>query len=203
MKTDDEENYMDYNQDFETVNLILASTSETRGVDAFTLSLIKAEKQMRRVFTFLIFQNPNYNKDSLPDLRSTLAENEDIYFEGFIQGINLILSNQIKDIYGDNYDEDITIILDFAKDRNKIFHGQITASGLTRDDLLKRVDHIKTWCEKLGVKLSSEIGYNGFSNSYCKSTIHLTINNLYKFETIVEYKTFLTELQRHQKTKSK
>jgi len=199
MKTDDEENYMNYNQDFETVNLILASNSETRGVDAFTLSWIKAEKQMRRVFTFLIFQNPNYNKDSLFDLRRTLAENKNIYFRHFIKGINLILSKQIKDIYGDNYDEDIIKILSFAKDRDKIFHGQITASGLTRDDLLKRVDHIKRWCKKLDDKLSSEIGYNGFSNSFCKSTIDLTINNLEEYETIAKYKAFLTKIT----TKSK
>lgn len=200
MKADCEENYMDCNKDFATVNLILASTFETRGVDAFALSLIKAEKQMRRIFTFLIFQNPNYDISHFSDLRNTLAANRLIYFDGFLKGINLILSRQIKDIYGDNYETDIDYIVKFAQDRNKIFHGQITASGLTRDDLLTRVGIIKGWCERLGDILTLEIGYNGFSHSYRKSELPLILNNLDKFDTIGKYKAFLiTELQRKAK----
>lgn len=51
---------MNYEQDFETNNLILKTEIETRGVDAFILSFIKCEKQARRIFTFLVFQNPVY-----------------------------------------------------------------------------------------------------------------------------------------------
>ncbi len=46
-----------YKQEFEIINLILSSDHETREVDAFTLSIVKMERQIRRIFTFLVFQN--------------------------------------------------------------------------------------------------------------------------------------------------
>lgn len=188
---------MNYEQDFGTVNLILNSNFETRGVDAFALSLIKAEKQMRRIFTYLIFQNPSFNSSHYLELRKTLAANRQIYFEGFIKGFNLISSKDLSDIYGANYNNDIADLLDFAKDRNKIFHGQITANGLTRDDLINRVNHIKQWCKNLSEKIEVEIGYDGFGDSLWKSTSGLTLKNLDKFDTIDKYANFLrTELQR-------
>jgi hypothetical protein len=85
---------MNFDQDFATVNLILNSTFKTRGVDAFALSLIKAEKQLRRVFTFLIFQNPSFDSTHYDELRKALAANKQIYFEGFIKGFNLISTRQ-------------------------------------------------------------------------------------------------------------
>lgn len=188
---------MSYTQEFATVSLILDSNLETRGVDAFILSLIKAEKQIRRVFTFLVFQNPSYTLSNFVDLRNTLADNNRVYFEGFIRGIDLILSRTLKDIYGTNYDSDIATLVDFTKDRNKIFHGQITANGLKRENLLEKITHIKTWCETLANKLNPEIGYDGFSNSFIKSSSKLTLNNFEKFNTIENYKKFIKDnLQR-------
>lgn len=188
---------MNFDQDFATVNLILNSNFETRGVDAFALSLIKAEKQMRRIFTYLIFQNPSFNTSHYSELRKTLAANRQIYFEGFIKGFNLISLKALSDIYGENYNNDITDLIDFAKDRNKIFHGQITVNGLTRDDLINRVNHIKQWCKNLADKIELEIGYDGFGDSFRKSTSKLELKNLDKFNTIGKYAKFLkTELQR-------
>lgn len=76
---------MDFKQDFATVDLILDSTIKTRGVDAFILSLIKAEKQMRRIFTFLIYQHPSYTCANFLELRKALADNKGVYFEGFVK----------------------------------------------------------------------------------------------------------------------
>lgn len=47
---------MNTNHEFDTVGLIVNSTSETRGVDAFALATIKAERQLRKLFTHLVFQ---------------------------------------------------------------------------------------------------------------------------------------------------
>jgi len=82
-------------------------------------------------------------------------------------------------------------LLVFTNERNKIFHGQITANGLNREDLIKRVNHIRKWCESLGDRLKSEIGYDGFSDSFHKSTLKLTLNNQDKFDTIDNYKEFI------------
>lgn len=188
---------MNFIQEFETVDLILKTSSETRGVDAFILSLVKAEKQIRRIFTFLIFQNPPYTFADFRSLRTTLANNRRIYFLDFIKGIDLILPKTVKDIYGANYDLDLAKFLLYTQDRNKIFHGQITDAGLSRLDLIIRVDDIKKWCNHLGAELNKEIGYDGFSQSFKKSNVNLGLRNLEKFETISKYELFLrAEIQR-------
>ena len=188
---------MNYSEDFATVDLILKSSLETRGVDAFALSLIKSEKQIRRIFTFLIFQHNSYTIEDYTNLRQTLANNNRVYFNGFLKGINLILPKTLKEIYGSDYDKDVSYLSEFTKDRNKIFHGQITANGLSREDLIKRINHIKKWSKTLGTKLKSEIGYDGFSDSFQKSSLDITLNHLDKFDTIENYNLFIKrELQK-------
>lgn len=188
---------MNFKEQFAAVDLILNTDIETRSVDAFALSLIRAEKQVRRIFTFLIFQNPSYNKSNYRQLRATLANNRKVYFEGFIRGINLILPRNLKTIYGEGYDADIAKFVLYTQDRNKIFHGQVTEQGLEREDLIDRVNAIKKWCEHLGCEIKKEIGYDGFSKSYQKSQIIITLNNLNRFDTIARYEDFLRiEIQR-------
>ena len=65
---------MNYSKEFQTVDLIVGSSGETRGVDAFALSLIKAERQIRRLFTHLIYQLPCFDTADIPSLRKTLWE---------------------------------------------------------------------------------------------------------------------------------
>ena len=185
---------MNFKQDFAAVDLILDTKIETRGVDSFILSFLKCEKQARRIFTFLIFQNPSYSDSDYQALRSTLSKNKSIYFKNFISGIELILPHSLEDIYGQDYQKDLGNLLQFVSDRNKIFHGQVTMLGLSRADLIDRVEKIKKWCENLGEKMEREIGYNGFSKSYVKSTKNLSLKNLKKFSTIVDYEQFLKKL---------
>src|ERR1051326_5074316 len=64
---------MSFEAEFSTVDVLLASNAETRGVDAFALTLIKAERQLRRVFTFLIYQQPAFRHEHVPALRHALA----------------------------------------------------------------------------------------------------------------------------------
>jgi len=185
---------MGYEQEFATVDLILASKFETRGVDAFILSFIKAEKQMRRIFTYLVFQSPFYTIDDYESLRKTLAENKRIYFDNFIKGIDLILSTSVKEIYDSDYDSAIKCFNEITKERNKIFHGQITENGLTRDKLIERIEFLKSWCQNIGNKFSAIIGFDGFSDSYIKSKIGIKLKNTDKFNTIDRYKKFLGEI---------
>lgn len=59
--------------EFRTVDIVLASDAETRGVDAFALSLIKAEKQARRLVTYLVYQHQWCNQATVPALKSELG----------------------------------------------------------------------------------------------------------------------------------
>ena len=66
---------MSFEHEFRTVDLIVGSTCETRGVDAFTLSLIKAERQMRKLVTYLVYQFPCFSESDIPGLRDALGKN--------------------------------------------------------------------------------------------------------------------------------
>jgi hypothetical protein len=51
--------------EFATVDLIIRSNAETRGVDAFALALLKAERQIRRLFIHLVYQFPCFGENVL------------------------------------------------------------------------------------------------------------------------------------------
>jgi len=189
---------MDFKHEFSTVDLLITSNFETRGVDAFILALIKVEKQMRRIFTFLIFQHSNFSetKHAL-ELRDVLSDNRDMYFENFINGIDKIYSKSVKSIYGENYNEDLEKIKEIVKDRNKIFHGQITSKKLSRKELLEKVEILKNWSKKVAEKFEAEIGYDGFArNSYQKAKKELNLISINDFSSVEKFKTLLEEIDR-------
>ena len=126
---------MSYQEEFHTVELIRNSNAETRGVDAFALALIKAERQVRKLMTHLVFQFPCFSKSDTPELREVLANNRNIYFDGFIQGFDSICSKSIKELVGEKHDELKNLICESIEHRNKIFHGQLTNNNLSRDKL--------------------------------------------------------------------
>ena len=68
------------------MDAVLACSAESRGVAAFALSVIKAERQIRKLFTHLVFQAPAFDSADIQNLRKVLADNRDVYFEGFIAG---------------------------------------------------------------------------------------------------------------------
>lgn len=192
---------MDYQHEFGTVNLLLGSNFETKGVDAFTISLLKLEKQMRRIFTYLIYQNVQFSsaKDAIK-LRDVLSTNEKMYFENFILGIDSIYNKTVEEIYGGNYAEDIKILIDISKIRNKIFHGQVTNKQLNHKDLLLIIESIKCWSKNIAINFQNEIGYDGFGrNSYRKATIKIELRHPENFSTIEKYTKFLTTIDRSKK----
>ena len=87
--------------EFKTVDLILDSTAPTRGVDAFSLSLIKCEKQLRRIFTHLVYQSPSFSESNIPELRSILEQHRSVYFKGFVKGFDGIFHMPLRDMVGE------------------------------------------------------------------------------------------------------
>lgn len=192
---------MNYEHEFGTVELLINSEFETKGIDAFTISLLKAERQIRRIFTYLIYQHDQYNgiNDAL-ELRKVLFENGQMYFENFIIGIDTIYQKSIEDLYGEDYCKDLEILKDLLKERNKIFHGQITNKFLSTEQLIERVGSIKKWCKNLSDKFTEEIGYDGFErNSYHKSNKEILLKNVAEFETKEKYSNFLKTIDRSKK----
>ena len=162
---------MNVAREFATVDLVTGSYAETRGVDAFALALIKAERQIRRLVTHLVYQSPSFTASHIPQLRDALWNNRHVYFEGFECGFDALYPRSVAQLTGDTYGR-LRPRLDEAIDhRNKIFHGQLTSKYLSREDLLGFVADIRAWCESLARATEAEFRYDGFSDSFRKSAV--------------------------------
>lgn len=189
---------MSTSNEFETVDLIVKSNSETRGVDAFALAVIKAERQLRKLLTHLVFQFPCFGTADVGALRDTLSNNRGIYFKETENCVNSIFSCTVEEIVGAEYKRLRPRIDEAIECRNKIFHGQLTQRYLTRDDLLGLVFYIRGWCEALAAGADSRIGYDGFArDSFRKSANgHLSSQFKVQFTGVPDYASFLAQHMR-------
>lgn len=186
---------MSYKQEFQTVDLILASNAETLGVDAFALSLIKCERQIRRLLTHIVFQYPCFGSADISELRSLLSSNRRVYFEGFLRGFDAIYPRSIRDLIGESHDP-LRLRLDEAIDyRNKIFHGQLTSKWLTRQALVEYVADVRYWCRVLGDAALAEIYYDGFARDSFRKSEGERIWERFKIELtgVNDYEQFIRQ----------
>jgi hypothetical protein len=183
---------MSYTEEFQTVDLLLGSRYETRGVDAFALTLIKAERQMRRLVTYLVFQFPCFSKGDGEQLRDSLAKKK-VYFDGLERGFDALYRHSIRDLIGSDYDKLRRRLREAGCHRNKIFHGQITLEYLSRQELLGYVCDIRSWCKAIASAALSEFRYDGFGrNSFRKSEINdLSISFKLQFSSVRDYENFI------------
>lgn len=186
----------DFVEEFKTIDLLRQSNAETRGVDAFALSLMKTERQMRRLFTHLIFQYPCFDNHQVADLRNTLAKQKGIYFDGFMKGFDALYSKSIKELIGTDYDRLRRLVNDAILIRNKIFHGQITDRRLTRDELFQLVDELTLWCSLLAKGAITEFGYDGFGRNSYRKTSEADLPRRFKiqFGSLADYEAFLKKV---------
>lgn len=192
---------MNFANEFKTVDLIIASDAETRGVDAFALSLIKAERQLRKCFTHLVYQFKCFGPTDIKRLRDTLASNKRVYFEGIERGFNELSPLTIEELVGTDYNRLRERIDQAIEHRNKIFHGQLTDKCLSRKELIELASDIRAWCKALASEANDNFGYDGFArNSFQKSTDSKLLQNLkVHIESIEDYKKFIRKnMQRKQ-----
>jgi hypothetical protein len=74
-------------QEFATVEALWNSRGATRRVDALVISSVKYEKQLSRLFCFLVYQHPKVSSDNVDAVIAVLVQNRDLYPETFIKGI--------------------------------------------------------------------------------------------------------------------
>jgi hypothetical protein len=185
---------MSVRDEFSTVDLLLASGAETRGVDAFALSLIKAEKQARRLVTYLVYQLPWCSQATVSDLRRALENSTKVYFKGLLAGWDALYPRSVGQLVGSDYTRLRARLVTATKHRNKIFHGQLTAHGLSRVDLLCFVKDIRVWCEAFGAGAQAEVGYDGCGrNSFRKVDNAAALCAKYKLPlaSIAAYRQFI------------
>jgi hypothetical protein len=179
--------------EFHTVDLILNSNADTRGVDAFALSLIKVEKQTRRLFTHLVFQCPSFSNTDVDSLRSALNGFSNVYFEGLERGFNALYPISVEKLVGVSHGALRARITEATRYRNKIFHGQLTDQNLSTTDLVDLTGDLRSWCEALASGAQAELEYDGFArNSFQKSQVpDIASRLLEQFANIGDYEAFI------------
>lgn len=185
---------MSVGDEFETVDLVLASGAETRGVDAFALSLIKAEKQARRLVTYLVYQHPWCSPTTVPALKKALENSTKVYFKGLLEGWNALYLRSVEQLVGAEYKRLRARLDEATRHRNKIFHGQLTAQGLGRHELVAFVNDIRAWCDALGSGARAEVGYDGCGrNSFRKARNAAALCASYKTQLadVAAYRQFI------------
>lgn len=154
--------------EFSTVDLLLGSDAETRAVDAFAISWMKLEKQLRRLTANLIFQHSAFEEgmsEHKSRIRESILQKKSANHDRFIGAILRLSDVSVKSLVGDRYrtlKRETNTAYSF---RNKILHGQQTGQSLTRRELEKYILSMREWCELLAVGADERIGYDGFARN--------------------------------------
>lgn len=183
---------MSFANEFAVVDLIMKSHLPTSGVDAFALSIIKMERQMRKLFTYLVYQAQAFGPEHAEELKQVLGASRKAYFVGFERGINDLSRISIEEMVGQQYAELRPILSDALDVRNKVFHGQVTMRCLQREQLGELTDCIWRWCRLLAEGASKELGYDGFErNSFRKGPDGLAETFKLQVDTAEKYRAFV------------
>jgi hypothetical protein len=156
---------LSYAKEFATVDLLLESKHETRGVDAFALSLIKAERQMRRLVTYLIYQFPCFGHGDAEGLREILQKNTRVYFKEIERGFDALNRRSVRELIGADYNRLRSRLDEAGRYRNKIFHGQLTSEYLSRQELVGYICDIRSWCKAPADSAAKDFHYDGFGRN--------------------------------------
>ncbi|RYD50765.1 MAG: hypothetical protein EOP52_13155 [Sphingobacteriales bacterium] len=159
----------DFDNEFLPVDMILESTHSTRGVDAFTLTYLRAERQTRKVFTNLVFQADAFDHRLSGALRQTLHEADKLSFKGLEKGIALLAGKTLADMIGPEHTRLMKVLRKAKGYRNKLFHGQLPDQFVSTDEFIKIEQDIREWCRLLSTGAQFHTGYNGFTDSHRKT----------------------------------
>jgi len=185
---------MSLSREFENIDVLLKNRTETTGVDCFSLAVIKLERQMRRLFTYSVFQFPCFTSSDIPALRKALVDQKRAYFEGFIRGMDALHPQPVSQLVGADYAAVFPIVQQAIDYRNKIFHGQLTPRALNTTDLLSIVESIRDWCRLLGDSAERYFGYSGFTSSFRKAPDSAFVSGYRAtLSSIRDYEAFLVQ----------
>ncbi len=161
-------------------------------------SWVKYEKQLRRLFSFFVFQHPSITSDKLDKVIEAFADANNLYPETFISGIKALGVTPIPTLLGASHAQLWPEIKRIQKYRNKIMHGQLTGQGISSTQLERDVIHLIAWISALADSADNAFGYDGLRrNTYiaARASAKISVQN-YPFNTPTELKTWLATLKR-------
>lgn len=182
--------------EFKSVEILLKSPYPTGRTDAFVIAWVKSERQVRRIFSYLIYQFPVIERKDVPSIIQAITARDNLYFNDFIKGFNSLYPKTYKDIVGASYDDLKAELVRINKFRNKIFHGQPTGQSLSAKQLCDEIEKIQNWCFKVANKMQNEIGYDGFSRNSFRKTRKEDMALSYKVQikSLDELKDFIKKM---------
>jgi len=183
--------------EFQTVEALWTSSGQTRRVDALVLSWVKYEKQLRRLFSFFVFQHPKIDASTIDAVIAAFADNRNLYPETFIAGIKALGVTPLPKLLGNSYSAMWVEITRIKKYRNKLMHGQLTGQGISSAQLERDVLHIIAWIAAVASAADAAFGYDGLRrNTYvsAKASAKIHVQN-YPFNTPAELKKWLSTLK--------
>jgi hypothetical protein len=182
--------------EFATVEALWQCGGTTRRVDALVISWVKYEKQLRRLFSFFIFQHPSITEKTLDEVISVFANNRDLYPETFISGIEKLGVKPIPKLLGGAHTSLWAEIRRIKIYRNKIMHGQHTGQGIQSAQLERDIIHIIKWISALAEASEAEFGYDGLKRGVyrlAKASAKVPVQK-YPFSNVKELKNWLSTL---------
>lgn len=182
--------------EFETVVAILNSKAKTKTVDAFILSWVKLEKQLRRIFSYLIYQHPAVDHENYEQIVVVLAQNQNLSPRTLIAAINLICIVTVQQMIGSDYQKLRDQLARLRIQRNKIAHGMVTGKNVDSRTLEKDVIILISWITKLAVGAKTAIDYDGLvRNTFqiSKSSPSVAVLN-WPFDSVVTFEEWLTNI---------
>src|SRR5450759_4280654 len=90
-------------KEFQTVAAIWSTDASTRAVDVLLLSWVKFEKQLRRLFCYLVFQHDAIDRSNIEEVLEALIENKSLSPRVFIAGIEELQAPSVRDMIGPEY----------------------------------------------------------------------------------------------------
>lgn len=187
--------------EFASIEALWHSSAETRRVDSLILAWVKYEKQLRRLFCFLVFQHPKITKLQIDAVISVLARNKKLYPETFIRGITALGATSVPELLADKHRPLWNEIERIRGYRNKLIHGQISGLRIRSAQLERDVLLIIEWISSIAEGAEAAYGYDGIKrNTYpmAKSAIISAVAG-YPFANVTEFKEWLTTLSEQQK----
>jgi hypothetical protein len=184
--------------EFATVESLWVSSAQTRRTDSLLLTWVKYEKQLRRLFCFLVFQHSSITEQTIDSVITTLAENRNLNPRTFMAAIKALGVLPISKLLGKDHTHLSRDVARIQKIRNKLMHGQITGQKIRSSQLEKDVMLLINWVSCLADGAETAFGYDGLSrNTFRKAKSVAKINvSKYPFGNVSEFKSWIRTLSK-------
>ena len=180
--------------EFATVEAVLASGASTKNTDALILMWVKMEKQMRKVFSFLVYQNSAFDRKDASALIDAFVANRWLGYDSFVRGFDSCYRIPLSQVIGVRYHPLFGHLARIQKYRNKILHGQHTGLKLSSSDLKKDIYLLREWMTLVADACRQEVGYDGLERNALRKSTKSVLPSKRPIRNIAELRKLLEEI---------